>query len=69
MIWQNSGDEFDMILLTNENKQYLTDGIYSNYSSDSDSKVLPVNLPNVINQEDFTYRDGIFMAKPRALEK
>ena len=39
MIWQNSGDKFDMILLTNENKQYLTDGIYSNYSSDSDSKV------------------------------
>lgn len=49
MIWQNSGDKFDMILLTNENKQYLTDGIYSNYSSDPDSKVLLVNLPNVIN--------------------
>lgn len=69
MIWQNSGDKFDMILLTNENKRYLTDGIYSNYSSDSDSKVLPANLPNVINQEDFTCRDGIFMAKPRTLEK
>lgn len=53
MIWQNSGDKFDMILLTNENKRYLTDGIYSNYSSDSDSKVLPANLPNVINPGGF----------------
>ena len=31
-----------------------------NSTANSDSKVLPVNLPDVINHEDFTYKDGDF---------
>ena len=32
--WRANSDKFDAILLTNDNKQYVTEGIYSDYSTD-----------------------------------
>lgn len=32
--WRANSDKFDTILLTNDNKQYVTEGIYSDYSTD-----------------------------------
>ena len=32
--WRANSDKFDVILLTNDNKQYVTEGIYSDYSTD-----------------------------------
>lgn len=32
--WRVNSDKFDAILLTNDNKQYVTEGIYSDYSTD-----------------------------------
>lgn len=32
--WRTNSDKFDAILLTNDNKQYVTEGIYSDYSTD-----------------------------------
>ena len=32
--WKANSDKFDAILLTNDNKQYVTEGIYSDYSTD-----------------------------------
>ena len=32
--WQKNSQKFDAILLTNDNKQYVTEGIYNDYSTD-----------------------------------
>lgn len=32
--WRANSDKFDAILLTNDNRQYVTEGIYSDYSTD-----------------------------------
>ena len=34
LLWRANSDKFDAILLTNDNKQYVTEGIYSDYSTD-----------------------------------
>lgn len=33
--WRENSDKFDVIFLTDDNKQYVTEGIYKDYSSDN----------------------------------
>lgn len=38
--WKKNSDKFDAILVTNDNKQYVTEGIYNDYSTDYSVEVI-----------------------------
>ena len=45
--WRANSDKFDAILLTNDNKQYVTEGIYSDYSTDYPVEKMKIIMNNL----------------------